>query len=321
MFHQTHERGEKMLRKLLKSRTGTAEIVGTVLFLIILFFFFSNVFLWHNQVTREMDQIVADKTNSAVRIETTVLSGTPVTSGDWQPGQLPPREEGSPMSLTKDYTFNTAIETPEKERLIADLRLSIYASFDDYYGEACFVYIFDCDQGTWADTGLMVVKGYRWSNTTLWLPSSYIDGGGSVKIRIVDASSQLGINDTVSGILYVGYVAVFADSIVLEVTNLGGTDATLSRLWMVNATQTDAQTDHVYADFETVSNDTLVAGGSSRTIILSTETAPPEGEGSIRVDVAGDSLVVYYVPPAGQTVIFRILTTLGNTAACSYAFT
>jgi hypothetical protein len=320
-FHQTHERGRKMLRKLLKSRAGTAEIVGTVLFLIILFFFFSNVFLWHNQVTREMDQIVADKTNSAVRIETAVLSGPPVTSRNWQPNQYL-YEDGYPKySLTADYAFSTGMDTAGKIRLIADLRLSIYASFVDYYSEPCFVYVLDWGQDAWMNTGLTVMNGYRWSNTTLSVPSSFIDGGGSVRIRIADASSQLGINDTEVGVLNIGYMAVFADSFVLEVTNLGGTDATLSRLWMVNATRTDVQTDHVYADFEAVSNDTLVAGGSSRTIMLSTETTLADGEDSILVTADGDGLVIHYVPPGGQTVIFRVSTTLGNTAACSYTFT
>ena len=41
----------------------------------ILFFFFSNVFLFHNRVSREMDQVIADKMNSAVLLETTSGSG------------------------------------------------------------------------------------------------------------------------------------------------------------------------------------------------------------------------------------------------------
>ena len=61
--------------KLLKNKKATAEIVGTALFLVILFFFFTNVFLWHDRETREMDQVTADKMNSAVRIETIVGGG------------------------------------------------------------------------------------------------------------------------------------------------------------------------------------------------------------------------------------------------------
>lgn len=56
------------MRKFVKDRKGASEIVGTALFLVILFFFFSNVFLWHDQVVREMDQVEADRRNTALRI-------------------------------------------------------------------------------------------------------------------------------------------------------------------------------------------------------------------------------------------------------------
>jgi hypothetical protein len=58
-----------MLRRFVKDRKGASEIVGTALFLIILFFFFSNVFLWHNQITSQMDQVVADRMNSGIRMD------------------------------------------------------------------------------------------------------------------------------------------------------------------------------------------------------------------------------------------------------------
>jgi hypothetical protein len=293
------------MKKLLKNQSGTAEIVGTVLFLLILFFFFSNVFLWHNQVTREMDQVVADKTNSAVQIEATVLNGSGINTSGSMGRYYESGPPAYPYSLIKNFTFGTGIDTPEKLRLVADLRLGIYASYSDTLGEPCFVYVWDYkangNQGAWVATGLMVMSGSRWYNTTLSLPSDYIDGGGSVKVRIADASSQLGVNDTNMGWLDLGSMAVYADSVALEVVNLGGTDAALSRLWIVTAT------DHVYADL----NGTAVAGGSMRTIAFSAETMLV-GE--------GDDLVVNYVPQAGQTVVFRVLTTLGNTAACSISF-
>jgi hypothetical protein len=58
-----------MLNRLLRNRRGTAEIVGSVLFLVILFFFFTNVYLWHDQATRDMDNVILDRVNSAVDIE------------------------------------------------------------------------------------------------------------------------------------------------------------------------------------------------------------------------------------------------------------
>ena len=112
------------------------------------------------------------------------------------------------MNYTFYSTMNaggsaTTIDTAEKKRLVADLRLSINASYDDALNEPCFVYILDCDQSAWVNTGLMVMKGYRWSNATLSAPSSYIDSVGTVKLRIADASSQLGFNDTAQGTLNV----------------------------------------------------------------------------------------------------------------------
>ena len=56
------------LNKLLNNRKGTAEIVGSVLFLVILAFFFTNVYLWHDQATRRMDSVVADKVNSGIEV-------------------------------------------------------------------------------------------------------------------------------------------------------------------------------------------------------------------------------------------------------------
>jgi hypothetical protein len=50
-------------------RRGAAEIVGSVMFLLILLFFFTNVYLWHDQVTREMDDVLAEKMNSPVSIQ------------------------------------------------------------------------------------------------------------------------------------------------------------------------------------------------------------------------------------------------------------
>lgn len=58
-----------MLRRFVKDKKAASEIVGTALFLVILFFFFTNVFLWHDQVTRDMDQVISDKKNSAIRVE------------------------------------------------------------------------------------------------------------------------------------------------------------------------------------------------------------------------------------------------------------
>jgi len=61
-------RVKSALRCLLTSRRGTAEIIGSVMFLLIILFFFTNVFLWHDNATREMDGALSDKVNSLVSI-------------------------------------------------------------------------------------------------------------------------------------------------------------------------------------------------------------------------------------------------------------
>ena len=59
----------KTLRRLLCSRRGTAEIIGSVMFLLIMMFFFTNVFLWHDRATREIDGVLSERMNSLVNIE------------------------------------------------------------------------------------------------------------------------------------------------------------------------------------------------------------------------------------------------------------
>ena len=55
--------------RLLKSRSGAAEIVGSIMFLLILLFFFTNVYLWHDSATRGMNDVLANRMNSPVSIE------------------------------------------------------------------------------------------------------------------------------------------------------------------------------------------------------------------------------------------------------------
>ena len=169
-----------MFKNIWKNRKGTAEIVGTVLFLVILLFFFGNVFLWNNQVTSEINQVVWRKTNSPMKIET----------GD-----------GGPLTL--------------------------------------------------------------------------------------------------------------------EVTNLGGVDVALSRLWLINSTDTGSETDHIYADLEPLN--VWVTAGNTRQITLNTITIFND-DGSINATLNGETITVHYAPPSGLTVTFRILTKLGNTAAVNIDF-
>lgn len=66
----------KALRRLLCSRRGTAEIIGSVMFLLIMMFFFTNVFLWHDRATREMDSVLSEKINSPISIQVVSMNVT-----------------------------------------------------------------------------------------------------------------------------------------------------------------------------------------------------------------------------------------------------
>jgi hypothetical protein len=65
------------MKKNRKNRRGVATIIGSILAIVILIFFFSNVFLWYNGVSQQMNLVTADKLNAQVSLATTVLEGTP----------------------------------------------------------------------------------------------------------------------------------------------------------------------------------------------------------------------------------------------------
>ena len=59
---------KQKLSKLRNDRRGTAEIVGSVMFLVILLFAFTNVYMWHDSASREMTGLLAEKLNTPVTI-------------------------------------------------------------------------------------------------------------------------------------------------------------------------------------------------------------------------------------------------------------
>lgn len=63
----------KMMRNLFRNRKGTAEVIGSVMFIVILLFFFTNVYLWHDAATKEMNDLYLDKMNA--RMELSYNSG------------------------------------------------------------------------------------------------------------------------------------------------------------------------------------------------------------------------------------------------------
>jgi archaellum component FlaF (FlaF/FlaG flagellin family) len=60
-----------MLKQLLKNKKGTAEVIGSVMFIVILLFFFTNVYLWHDTATKEMNDLYVQKLNSPISIVVT----------------------------------------------------------------------------------------------------------------------------------------------------------------------------------------------------------------------------------------------------------
>ena len=165
-----------MLKKLLKNRAGTAEIIGSVMFVVIIMFFFSGVYLWHDQATREMNNMLSDKTNSIITIN-------------------------------------------------------------------------------------VVTEGY-------------------------------------------------------DVTNNGSIDIILSRLWIVNVTDTGTDQIHEYANLEPLN--ARMAAGTALTIILDSPTAY-NVDGSVNATKDKTGIHVYYVPTSAQpaTLRFEVLTTRGTVASCT----
>ncbi len=56
------------LKRFKTNRKGTAEVIGTVLFIIILLFAFSNIYLWHDTQIKTMNNLLSDKLNSQIEV-------------------------------------------------------------------------------------------------------------------------------------------------------------------------------------------------------------------------------------------------------------
>jgi archaellum component FlaF (FlaF/FlaG flagellin family) len=65
-----------MLKRLFGNRKGTAEVIGSVMFIVILLFFFTNVYLWHDAATKEMNELYVDKINTPVALSVSQSEST-----------------------------------------------------------------------------------------------------------------------------------------------------------------------------------------------------------------------------------------------------
>jgi hypothetical protein len=73
-----------MMKKLLDNKKGTAEVIGSVMFIVILLFFFTSVYLWHDAATKDANQLYSEKINTmvSVKIEGTALNITNIGGAD-----------------------------------------------------------------------------------------------------------------------------------------------------------------------------------------------------------------------------------------------
>jgi hypothetical protein len=58
-----------MIKRLLLNKKGTAEVIGSVMFIVILLFFFTNVYLWHDAAVKEMNELQVQKINSPIIVD------------------------------------------------------------------------------------------------------------------------------------------------------------------------------------------------------------------------------------------------------------
>ena len=99
------------MKRLIENRKGTAEVIGTIMFIVILLFFFTNVYLWHDAATKEANQLYLEKINSTFKIEQTGETINITANG------------GSDISLSRLWIVNNTANGPDTldQPLYADL--------------------------------------------------------------------------------------------------------------------------------------------------------------------------------------------------------
>jgi len=107
---------QRKLSKFLGDRRGTAEIVGSVMFLVILLFVFTNVYMWHDSAAREMNGVLAEKMNSPVSIELHKVEGLLV-------GLNVTNNGGFEVRLSRLWLVNVT-SSSEKDHIYVDLENS-----------------------------------------------------------------------------------------------------------------------------------------------------------------------------------------------------
>jgi P pilus assembly chaperone PapD len=104
-----------LIRRFLKNKKGVAEVIGSVMFLVILLFFFTNVYLWHDAATKEMNDLQIQKINTKIDASITPAGILQVTNNGamdvslatlWVNEKSTP---GSPDTMHRSFDLNNAV--------------------------------------------------------------------------------------------------------------------------------------------------------------------------------------------------------------------
>jgi hypothetical protein len=331
-----------MRTKILKSRRGVATIIGSILSIVILLFFFSNVFLWYNGVSRQMSLVMADKLNSQIELTTTVLEGTPQYCEDVLVfGGLPGREQdqygevfSGSVSETKEkdgnyhvlresdaalsyylalnatYSFTVNMTEVQKS---SGLTFSFYGYYrDNDAGEMCEVRLWNDLTKRFENTGTTIRNSpvERWYNLTIDDLPPYVSVNGELKIQYLSSNNTYQATETNRGYLYIDSQNVALTPVGLQIYASGGRSVRLLRLWIINETVNH----HAFIDFEQAfGKEIWVTGGAS--IIIRFENTTEARNDILWLDLSN---VIDYSLVLGSKVRFRVLTDLGNTAMTKY---
>jgi hypothetical protein len=210
------------------------------------------------------------------------------------------------ICLNGTYSFTVNVQNL---RLLRAISVSVYGNASDAEGEGVDVYLYNVKSKVFEDTGLTILDNLAWYNVTLPNPERYISlPSGTVIVNYLSSNNGFYWDETSYLTMWIDCQVVSVGPIALSVSDVGGKDLRLERLWI-----TDVGTDfHNYTDLTKDSNghpmEVWIAAGSSIDIIFGST-----------VSFDNKTLTINYLPVAGK-VSFKVLTNLGNMATTTFDF-